>query len=35
MNELTRRLGHLPLALVQAGIYMRETKTGCSKYLDL
>jgi tetratricopeptide (TPR) repeat protein len=35
MNKLVERLGHLPLALVQAGTYMRETKTGCSKYLDL
>jgi len=35
MNELVQRLGYLPLALVQAGMYMRETKTGCSKYLDL
>ncbi|KAI4267246.1 MAG: hypothetical protein L6R35_006870, partial [Caloplaca aegaea] len=35
MNKLVERLGNLPLALVQAGTYMRETKTGCSKYLDL
>jgi len=35
MNKLVQRLGYLPLALVQAGTYMRETKTGCSKYLDL
>ncbi|KAL9004307.1 MAG: hypothetical protein Q9188_002871 [Gyalolechia gomerana] len=35
MNKLVQRLGNLPLALVQAGTYMRETKTGCSKYLDL
>lgn len=35
MNNLVQRLGYLPLALVQAGTYMRETKTGCSKYLEL
>ncbi|KAI4122751.1 MAG: hypothetical protein LQ341_007273 [Variospora aurantia] len=35
MNKLIDRLGNLPLALVQAGTYMRETKTSCSKYLDL
>ncbi|KAL8942220.1 MAG: hypothetical protein Q9211_001487, partial [Gyalolechia sp. 1 TL-2023] len=35
MNKLVQRLGKLPLALVQAGTYMRETKTGCSTYLDL
>ena len=35
MNTLTQRLGCLPLALVQAGTYMRETQTGCSKYLEL
>ncbi|KAL8701981.1 MAG: hypothetical protein Q9201_004627 [Fulgogasparrea decipioides] len=35
MNKLVQRLGYLPLALVQAGKYMRETKTSCSKYLDL
>ncbi|KAL9019552.1 MAG: hypothetical protein Q9185_003172 [Variospora sp. 1 TL-2023] len=35
MNKLVERLGNLPLALVQAGTYMRETQTSCSKYLDL
>ncbi|KAI4287728.1 MAG: hypothetical protein L6R35_003007 [Caloplaca aegaea] len=35
MNKLFERLGNLPLALVQAGTYMRETQTSCSKYLDL
>ncbi|KAL8721729.1 MAG: hypothetical protein Q9181_007645 [Wetmoreana brouardii] len=35
MKKLIQRLGYLPLALVQAGTYMRETKTGCSKYLHL
>ncbi|KAL8827649.1 MAG: hypothetical protein Q9191_003062 [Dirinaria sp. TL-2023a] len=35
MTKLIQRLGCLPLALVQAGIYMYQTKTGCSKYLDL
>lgn len=35
MNKLVHRLGHLPLALVQAGTYIRERGTGCSKYLDL
>ncbi|KAL9024121.1 MAG: hypothetical protein Q9196_006743 [Gyalolechia fulgens] len=35
MNKLVQRLGNLPLALVQAGTYMHETKTGCSTYLDL
>ena len=35
MEKLIQRLGYLPLALVQAGTYMRETKTGCSKYLEL
>ena len=29
------RLGALPLALVQAGRYMRETGTSCQKYLRL
>ncbi|ERF76362.1 hypothetical protein EPUS_07069 [Endocarpon pusillum Z07020] len=35
MTKLVKRLGYLALAVVQAGTYMRETKTGCSKYLDL
>lgn len=35
MNKLVERLGYLPLALVQAGTYMRETQTGCPKYLEL
>ena len=35
MKKLVQRLGYLPLALVQAGTYMRETKTGCAKYLEL
>ena len=35
MATLIERLGYLALALVQAGTYMHETQTGCSKYLDL
>ncbi|KAL8789524.1 MAG: hypothetical protein Q9213_001137 [Squamulea squamosa] len=35
MAKLVKRLGYLPLALVQAGTYMRETKTGCLKYIEL
>ena len=35
MTKLVERMGSLPLALVQAGKYMRETKTNCSKYLAL
>ncbi len=35
MNKLVQRLGYLSLAFVQAGTYMCEIKTGCSKYLDL
>ena len=35
MTKLVGRLGSLPLALVQAGRYMRETKTNSSKYLAL
>ena len=35
MAKLVQRLGYLPLALVQAGTYMRKTKTGCLKYIEL
>ena len=35
MEELVKRLGHLPLALVQTGKYMMETGTSCPKYLEL
>jgi len=35
MENLVERLGCLPLALVQAGKYIRATKTSCSKYLTL
>ena len=35
MVQLIKRLGYLPLALVQAGKYMRESGTSCSKYLEL
>ena len=35
MTKIVQRLGSLPLALVQAGTYMRKTKTGCLKYLEL
>ena len=35
MSNLVARLGGLPLALVQAGRYMRETGTSCQKYLRL
>ena len=35
MTKLVERLGYLPLALVQAGRYIRETKTSYSKYLEL
>ena len=36
MNDLVERLGCLPLAIVQAGRYMRETgTTNCQKYLQL
>ena len=34
MAKLAQRLGFLPLALVQAGTYMRGTGTSCSEYLD-
>ena len=35
MPCLVERLGYLPLALVQAGSYMRKTSTSCQKYLKL
>ena len=35
MDQLIKRLGYLPLALVQAGKYMRESGTSCLKYLEL
>ena len=35
MDQLIKRLGCLPLALVQAGKYMRESGTSCLKYLEL
>ena len=35
MTNIIRRLGYIPLALVQADTYMHKTKTGCSKYLHL
>lgn len=35
MSNLVARLGGFPLALVQAGRYMRETGTSCQKYLRL
>ena len=35
MSSLVTRLGGLPLAIVQAGRYMRETGTSCQKYLRL
>ena len=35
MEELVKRLGHLPLALVQTGKYMMEMGTSCPKYLEL
>lgn len=35
ISQVAQRLGYLPLALAQIGTYMRVTKTGCSKYLDL
>ena len=35
MKDLVRRLGELPLALVQAGRYMHETGTSCPTYLRL
>ena len=34
LNKLAARLGCLPLALVQAGKYIRETGTSCPKYLN-
>lgn len=35
MDSLVTRLGGLPLAIVQAGRYMRETGTSCQMYLRL
>ena len=35
MDSLVTRLGGLPLAIVQAGRYMRETGTSCQMYLHL
>ncbi len=35
LNKLAKRLGCLPLALVQAGKYIRETGTSCPKYVQL
>ena len=35
LNKLAARLGCLPLALVQAGSYIRKTGTSCPKYLEL
>ena len=35
MEELVKRLGYLPLALVQSGKYMMETGTSCPKYSEL
>ncbi|KAL6712997.1 hypothetical protein ACLMJK_009393 [Lecanora helva] len=35
MGSLLTRLGGLPLAIVQAGRYIRETGTSCQKYLQL
>lgn len=35
LKKLATRLGCLPLALVQAGKYIRETGTSCPKYLEL
>lgn len=33
-DQLLQRLGGLPLAIAQAGAYLRETNTGFRKYLD-
>jgi hypothetical protein len=35
MGSLVTRLGGLPLAIAQAGRYMRETGTNCQTYLRL